>query len=357
MAGSVSNVWIFVCALLVLAHLGLARCPGLLFVTCAAAALAGFALVPSATVVSVFLLLWVVALPWICLAHVGLFGVKGMFACGVYWLVTAAMGRWEANIRKNDKAIVPGIRSSRFWILLASYFPSQLHMDSPLPEADGPYLFAIHPHGVWSASVWSNMIPEHDKSPLPRRRICTLDVNFNIPIIRDFLFAMGLISSSSTAISDTLAARISVGLVVGGGREALLARPGALDLVLNKRRGFVRLALQAGASLVPVLTFGETALYSPGGGAAIWNPMNQLLLKVCGMSLPIIAGRFGTFLPNAVPLTTVVGQPLHVERVAHPSAEQIEDLHGRYCKHLEELYAKHKDTFDKQRTQDMRIVG
>ena len=30
-----------------------------------------------------------------------------------------------------------------------------------------------------------------------------------------------------------------------------------MDLVLNKRRGFVRLALEAGADLVPVLAFGE----------------------------------------------------------------------------------------------------
>lgn len=34
-------------------------------------------------------------------------------------------------------------------------------------------------------------------------------------------------------------------------------QPGHLDLVLQRRRGFVRLALDAGADLVPVLAFGE----------------------------------------------------------------------------------------------------
>ncbi len=33
-------------------------------------------------------------------------------------------------------------------------------------------------------------------------------------------------------------------------------QPGCMDLVLRKRKGFVRLALEAGADLVPVLAFG-----------------------------------------------------------------------------------------------------
>ena len=34
-----------------------------------------------------------------------------------------------------------------------------------------------------------------------------------------------------------------------------------MDLVLQRRRGFVRLALQAGADLVPVIAFGENEMY------------------------------------------------------------------------------------------------
>lgn len=44
-------------------------------------------------------------------------------------------------------------------------------------------------------------------------------------------------------------------------------QPGTLDLVLLKRKGFVRVALEGGAALVPVLAFGENEQVSSMGGA------------------------------------------------------------------------------------------
>ena len=59
----------------------------------------------------------------------------------------------------------------------------------------------------------------------------------------------------------------SILLAVGGANESLLAHPGACDLVLKRRQGFVRIALLSGASLVPCVSFGENNLYrtAPGG--------------------------------------------------------------------------------------------
>ena len=49
----------------------------------------------------------------------------------------------------------------------------------------------------------------------------------------------------------------SVAIVVGGAAEALDARPGWAVLTLARRKGFVKMALKTGASLVPVFAFGE----------------------------------------------------------------------------------------------------
>jgi hypothetical protein len=53
-----------------------------------------------------------------------------------------------------------------------------------------------------------------------------------------------------------------VTVVVGGAEESTIASPGGIDLVLEKRKGFVREAIMSGASLVPVLAFGENDLYA-----------------------------------------------------------------------------------------------
>ena len=50
-------------------------------------------------------------------------------------------------------------------------------------------------------------------------------------------------------------------LVVGGAEEALDAHPGHNILTLNKRKGFIRLAITTGAYLVPCYGFGENDIY------------------------------------------------------------------------------------------------
>ena len=47
----------------------------------------------------------------------------------------------------------------------------------------------------------------------------------------------------------------------GGALEALNADPNQIRLVLNRRKGFIKLALRFGSDLVPTFSFGETFIY------------------------------------------------------------------------------------------------
>jgi len=49
----------------------------------------------------------------------------------------------------------------------------------------------------------------------------------------------------------------AITIVVGGAEESLHARPGVMELVLKKRHGFIRIAIESGSLIVPVLSFGE----------------------------------------------------------------------------------------------------
>ncbi|MCJ1242686.1 diacylglycerol O-acyltransferase 1 [Varicellaria rhodocarpa] len=108
-------------------------------------------------------------------------------------------------------------------------------------------------------------------------------------------------------------------VAIGGASEALLAAPGTMDLILNKRKGFVRVALTTGAHLVPVLSFGENDLFDPIAvekHSLTWHSQ-QLTKSVLGFCVPPFVGRgllgypYG-LLPKARPVVTVVGKPLPV---------------------------------------------
>ena len=139
------------------------------------------------------------------------------------------------------------------------------------------------------------------------------------------------------------------GLLIGGAAESLEAHPGRYTLVLKRRKGFIRVALETGASLVPVFCFGENDLYS-----ALENPENSLLRKfqelfkrISMFGLPIFWGRgifnysFG-YVPFRKPTYTVVGRPIEVKKTFSPSQEKIDALHAIYMDELKRLFDENK---------------
>ncbi|OBA20223.1 DAGAT-domain-containing protein [Metschnikowia bicuspidata var. bicuspidata NRRL YB-4993] len=192
----------------------------------------------------------------------------------------------------------------------------------------------------------------------------TLMEQFVIPFFRDYLLSMGLTSASGKNIKSVISnGDNSVCLVVGGAQESLLndvvgghhrvgigsgdrAEPetkcpappadglkdGAYDetvssmamkqirLVLQKRKGFVKLAIELGnVSLVPVFAFGEADIYRlsrPPPGS--WGYSFQRWMKnKFHFTLPFFSARgmfiydFG-FLPYRTPINIVTGKPIYV---------------------------------------------
>lgn len=112
----------------------------------------------------------------------------------------------------------------------------------------------------------------------------------------------------------------AAGLIVGGVREQRFTDKDTYKFVLKTRKGFVRIALQTGASLVPAISFGEN------------NTFEQNCCKLLSFK-----GR--------VPITIVVGDPIHVEENVSPSEEQINEVHEIFCKQIRELFEKHKGNY------------
>ena len=102
-----------------------------------------------------------------------------------------------------------------------------------------------------------------------------------------YLMSLGMLSVTKTAIGDILKAPgNAMAIVIGGADEVELAQTVSSTLFLKRRFGFVKLAIEGGASLVPVYAFGENDVY-PLNIPPTWvQPLLDLVKKMIGLMPP-----------------------------------------------------------------------
>ncbi|KAI9208221.1 diacylglycerol acyltransferase [Polychytrium aggregatum] len=257
------------------------------------------------------------------------------------------------------------IRDWSFWRHFKAYFDAELIKTCDLDPSQN-YIFGYHPHGIYCFGIWPSFLTDLNNFsglfPGIRLRGTTLDMNWRIPLWRELHMSYGLISVSARSIKYALTRMgpgSSVMIVIGGADEALQAYPGTNDLVLDKRKGFAKIAIQTGAHLVPTFTFGENDLFyqvTAESNPKLRGYQNQFM-KALGFSLPIVTNRPFFFFPNRRKLVSVVGAPIEVEKQENPSREYIAQVHGKYLEGLQRLYDEFKDQFAADRTRDLRIVA
>lgn len=137
-------------------------------------------------------------------------------------------------------------------------------------------------------------------------------------------------------------------IAVGGSQEVIHARPGNYHLVLKDRKGFIKIAMQTGASLVPVFSFGENDIYDQPqneNGSKLSNLQN-FVKRLTGITPPIVIGRgflqysFG-LIPRRHPITTFVGAPIDVTLNPSPTDKEINELHLKFIDKLKHLFNDH----------------
>ncbi|CAJ1342940.1 unnamed protein product [Effrenium voratum] len=315
-----------------------------------------------------FFILSAGVLPMWCLKRGGTVGRCLMLAYVSWYMLmdTAHLrgGRFVAAFRRRN-----------FWKHFAAYFPMSLTRTAKL-DASRNYIFGYHPHGVISMGAVCNFATEatgfSELFPGIDLRLLTLGTNFRIPVFREYLLGLGVGCVSRASIVGNLARQpgASVMIVIGGARESLETAPGSNKLILGNRKGFVKLALQTGTSLVPVFSFGETDLFGVFASSR-FRRMQLWLQKQMGFGIPFFFGRaltggvlhrvFGLsrgVMPLRMPVQSVVGRPIHVDKpVPKPTQEQIDELHQRYVEELQKVYNEWKAPFLADRAQAMENQG
>ncbi|TFY82552.1 hypothetical protein EWM64_g1461 [Hericium alpestre] len=190
--------------------------------------------------------------------------------------------------------------------------------------------------------------------------LLTLSSNFNMPIYREMLLLLGVCSVSRRSCVNILKGGPgqAITIVVGGAAESLSARPGTADLTLRKRLGFIKVAIQQGADLVPVFSFGENdvsvfrpirsdcaylrhQIYQqmPNEKGTTVHSLQKKFQNVFGFTLPLFHGRgllnynFG-LMPYRRRIVSVIGRPIHVTQTDKPTLEQITEIQQAYIDEL-----------------------
>ncbi|XP_075384260.1 2-acylglycerol O-acyltransferase 3-like [Tenrec ecaudatus] len=248
------------------------------------------------------------------------------------------------------------IRNRTIWKYLRDYFPIKLVKTAELPP-DRNYVMGVQPHGIMGFGYICNFCTETNafsqQFPGLRPFLATLAGVFCLPIYREYALSTGFVSvdrqSLDYILSQNPCGQLMV-IVVGGAQEALYSGPGQHSLVLLNRKGFVRLALRHGASLVPIYSFGENDIFNTKTFPAdSWQYRCQRTIqKLVGFAPCIFFGqslfsdKSWGLMPFRRVITTVVGRPIDVPQVLHPTEEDVDHYHTLYLKALDRLFEEHK---------------
>lgn len=249
------------------------------------------------------------------------------------------------------------VRNWSVWRHFANFFPMKLIKTVDL-DPSKTYLFGNHPHGVLCAGAFccfgTEAVGFSKLFPGLTPRLLTLRGQFMFPGYREVFMSTGACAATKQGMEALLTQKSGVAaiLVPGGALEALNSDSDRIRLVLNRRKGFVKLALRYGVDLVPTFSFGENFIYDQvkAYDGSRMKRFQTWAEKWVGFTPVMFFGR-GIFqynygiLPHRKPVTVVVGTPIPVSKVEQPSGEQIEALHKQYIEALQQLYEDNKSKY------------
>ncbi|KAK4318728.1 hypothetical protein Pmani_010300 [Petrolisthes manimaculis] len=289
-----------------------------------------------------------------------------------YWWVSLCYLTWflgDRSVCNRGGRRIEWVRRWTLWRHYKDFFPAHLIKTAELDPSKN-YIMGYHPHGILSAGGFCHFATEGSQFskifPGFTPHLLTLEGHFLLPIYREFFMATGAVSATRESM-DYLLGQEGGGralcLVVGGARESLDCHPALVTLHLNKRKGFCKMALRHGASLIPMYSFGENEIYeqvnNPPG--SLVRTIQDTLQRVIGLAPCLFVGR-GVFqysfgiVPYRKPIYTVVGAPIDVPLVKNPTKEQIVALHETYVNAVQDLYNKYKHKYSEFPEAEMKIV-
>ncbi|XP_061753658.1 2-acylglycerol O-acyltransferase 3b isoform X1 [Nerophis ophidion] len=244
----------------------------------------------------------------------------------------------------------PAMKKWKVWEHYRDYFPIKLVKTAEL-SPNKNYILGCHPHGIMSMGAFgcftTGCCGFAEAFPGMRATLAILAGLFRIPLFREYIMGAGLVPVSKPSLTHLLSKSgtgNAVVIVIGGAAESLASHPGEHTVLVKQRKGFVRVALEYGADLVPVYSFGETELFQQitFSEGTLGRTLQDLFKKITGFAPCLFIGERWVLLPSRTPIITVVGSPISVPQRATPTKEEVDHYHQLYMDGLSKLFHEHK---------------
>lgn len=221
------------------------------------------------------------------------------------------------------------------------YFQFRVYKERPIQQ-DSRVLFTFFPHGLFPlaipimSGVCKRIFPEL-LNPIPK--VAIAENMFSVPIISPLLTWLGCIPAREDDIKQAIEAE-SCALLPDGIAGVFHSSPDEEIIYVRKRRGFIRIAIETGATLVPCYCFGHTQLFTTYPQRQSWLAEWSRRIR---FSIVFFAGHsFLPPLPRRVPLFVVIGSPFQVNQCEAPSEDLIEETLQEYISQTVNLFNNHK---------------
>lgn len=202
--------------------------------------------------------------------------------------------------------------------------------------AQGPALLALN-HGPVPVDAALLGLEIYERlGRLPRG--LTDHLVFKMPVLREFLTAIGAVDGSHDAAEALLERGNLVMVMPGGAPEAFKPSSMAYQVYWRKRTGFARLAIRKQVPVIPAACVGiDDVFFVP------WDMFEagRRLLGVRSFPLGVLWGR-GPLVPRRVPLTHWIGEPISpgVPPEAADDEKQVAAFRDRVTARMERLLAE-----------------
>ena len=159
------------------------------------------------------------------------------------------------------------IRRSKFLDTICDYFSMKGiigYNSKPRPNEITQCIFSLHPHGVFCFPAFYMLKIRGDFHKLYNKvKTCLLTSSLLLctPFIREIAIWIGCFDASYDSAKNAITKGFSPIVTPGGAKESIMTDPKKETLVINKRKGFIELAIVHGLPIVPVYAFGINKVY------------------------------------------------------------------------------------------------